>query len=200
MMCRIQIQHLVNRVIILEVMGRDAGWIALHSAVAGGAEICLIPEIPYDPKIVNEQIEARFHKDRGFVNIVIAEGAKSIGKDQSAVQTDEVGYKHVKFKGAAMRLSEELKALGCEHDIRETVLGHLQRGGIPIAYDRVLATQFGVKAFEMVLENDYGKMVSYDHPNITSVPLISAISKPNFVSPNTPLLLNARGVGISFGD
>ncbi len=189
-----------NRVIILEVMGRDAGWIALHSAVAGGAEICLIPEIPYDPKIVNEQIEARFHKDRGFVNIVIAEGAKSIGKDQSAVQTDEVGYKHVKFKGAAMRLSEELKALGCEHDIRETVLGHLQRGGIPIAYDRVLATQFGVKAFEMVLENDYGKMVSYDHPNITSVPLISAISKPNFVSPNTPLLLNARGVGISFGD
>ena len=189
-----------NRVIILEAMGRDAGWIAMNAAVAGGAEVCLIPEIPYDPEKVNKHIESRFHKDRGFVNIVIAEGAHAKGESQSSVKSDEVGYAHKKLTGAAARLREELKAAGCQHDIRETVLGHLQRGGVPIAYDRVLATQFGVKAFELVKEEKYGHMVSYRHPYITSVPLKSAISKPNLVTPDTALIKTARGVGISFGD
>lgn len=189
-----------NRVIILEAMGRDAGWIAMNAAVAGGAEVCLIPEIPYDPEKVNKHIESRFHKDRGFVNIVIAEGAHAKGESQSAVKSDEVGYAHKKLTGAAARLREELKSAGCKHDIRETVLGHLQRGGVPIAYDRVLATQFGVKAFELVKEEEYGHMVSYRHPYITSVPLKSAISKPNLVTPDTALIKTARGVGISFGD
>lgn len=189
-----------NRVIILEAMGRDAGWIAMNAAVAGGAEVCLIPEIPYDPKKVNDHIESRFHKGRGFVNIVIAEGARPKGGSQSSVKSDEVGYAHKKLTGAAARLREELKSAGCDHDIRETVLGHLQRGGVPIAYDRVLATQFGVKAFELVKEEKYGHMVSYRHPYITSVPLKSAISKPNLVTPDTALIKTARGVGISFGD
>ncbi len=189
-----------NRVIILEAMGRDAGWIAMNAAVAGGAEVCLIPEIPYDVQKVNDHIESRFHKGRGFVNIVIAEGAKPKGGTQSAIKTNEVGYGNKKLSGAAARLREELVGAGCKHDIRETVLGHLQRGGVPIAYDRVLATQFGVKAFDMVKENKFGHMVSYRHPYITSVPLKSAISKPNLVTPDTALIKTARGVGISFGD
>jgi 6-phosphofructokinase len=163
-----------NRVFILEVMGRDAGWIGLNAAVAGGAEICLIPEIPYDTK----------PKDGEII------GAKS----------SEVGYEHIRLGGIGFKLQDDLKQLGCEHDIRVTVLGHLQRGGVPIAYDRVLASQFGVKAFEMVLNEEFGRMVSYNHPYITSVTLEDAIQKPNLVTLDTALMKTARGLGISFGN
>ncbi|MEA3504892.1 MAG: ATP-dependent 6-phosphofructokinase [Bacteroidota bacterium] len=189
-----------NRVIILEVMGRDAGWIAMNAAVAGGAEVCLIPEIPYDAKIVSEKIDSRFKNNRGFVIIVVAEGALPKGGEQSYIDSKEIGYAHKKLTGAAVRLTEELQKIGSEHDIRETVLGHLQRGGVPIAYDRVLASQFGVKAFEMVLDKKYGEMVSYRHPYITSVKIEDAISKPNIVTQDTALIKTARGLGISFGD
>ena len=99
-----------------------------------------------------------------------------------------------------MRLEAELKAAGCEVDIRTRILGHLQRGGIPNAYDRILATQYGAKAFEMVLEKDFGKMVAYKHPNIVSVPIKEAISEYNYVSSQDRLLKTAKGIGISFGD
>ncbi len=189
-----------NRVMVLEVMGRDAGWIAMNAAVAGGAEICLIPEIPYDVNKVLEKINNRFRRDRGFTIIVIAEGARAIGKESSKEKNDEIGYRNAKLSGAASRLVEELKEAGIKHDMRKAVLGHIQRGGVPIAYDRVLATQFGVHAFEMVLEGKFGEMVSYRHPHITSVPLKEAIQKPNLVTSDTALMINARGVGISFGD
>ncbi len=189
-----------NRVLITEVMGRDAGWIALNAAVAGGAEICLIPEIPYDIDKVLERINSRFIKDRGFAIIVVAEGAHSKGGEPSKQKTDEVGYNNVKYSGAASRLEQELKEAGCKYDIRKTVLGHIQRGGIPIAYDRVLATQFGVRAFEMALEEKFGEMVSYRHPYITSVPFKEAICEPHLVTPDTAIMVNARGVGICFGD
>ncbi|HAF29160.1 MAG TPA: 6-phosphofructokinase [Bacteroidales bacterium] len=189
-----------NRVMVLEVMGRDAGWIAMNAAVAGGAEICLIPEIPYDINIVVDKINERFKRDRGFTIIVIAEGASAIGKEMSQEKNDEVGYTNARISGAATRLVEELKEAGIKHSIRKAVLGHIQRGGVPIAYDRVLATQFGVHAFEMVLEGKFGEMVSYRHPHITSVPLKEAITEPNFVTADTALMKNARGVGISFGD
>lgn len=189
-----------NRIMILEVMGRDAGWIALHSAVAGGAEICLIPEIPYDINKVMERIHKRIVRGRGFVIIVIAEGAKPRGGDSSKYKSDEVGYANVRLSGAGLRLEEELKQAGCETDIRLSILGHLQRGGIPNAYDRILATQFGVKAFEMVLDKDYGKMIAYKHPDIVSVPIKDAISESNIVKPDDRLIQTARGIGISFGD
>ncbi len=189
-----------NRVFILEVMGRNAGWIALNAAVAGGAEICLIPEIPYDVNIVLDKINSRFVKDRGFAIIVVAEGAVSKNGKLVGTVSDEIGYENIRLGGISFKLEQELKAAGCVHDIRETVLGHLQRGGIPIAYDRVLATQFGVKAFEMVLNEEYGRMVSYRFPHITSVTLKDAIQKPNLIEPDNVLLRTARGVGISFGD
>jgi 6-phosphofructokinase 1 len=189
-----------NRVFILEVMGRDAGWIALNAAVGGGAEICLIPEIPYDTNEVLSKINARFHKGRGFAIIVVAEGAKPKDGEIIGEKSNEVGYEHVRLGGIGFKLEDDLKTLGCEHDIRVTVLGHLQRGGIPNAYDRVLASQFGVKAFEMVLNGEFGRMVSYRHPYITSVTLADAIQKPNLVTLDTALMKTARGLGISFGN
>jgi len=182
------------------VMGRDAGWIALNAAVAGGAEICLIPEIPYDTRKVLDKIESRFFKDRGFVNIVISEGAHTVHGEVVASQSGEIGYAHKRLGGVAYKLANDLKELGCEHDMRVTILGHLQRGGIPIAYDRVLASQFGVKAFEMVMNGEFGRMVSYRHPYITSVTLQDAIQEPNLVESETSLMQTARGIGISFGD
>ncbi|GAB6279676.1 MAG TPA: 6-phosphofructokinase [Bacteroidales bacterium] len=189
-----------NRILILEVMGRYAGWIAMNAAVAGGAEICLIPEIPYDIDKVLQKIDSRFVKGRGFINIVISEGARPIGGDFAKKETGEIGYHNIKFSGAAERLMNELKEAGCPYDMRATVLGHVQRGGVPIAYDRVLATQFGVKAMELVLEGKFGQMVSYRHPYITSVPLKDAIKRYNFVEMDTALIKTARGVGICFGD
>ncbi|MFO8067007.1 MAG: ATP-dependent 6-phosphofructokinase [Bacteroidales bacterium] len=189
-----------NRVLVLEVMGRYAGWIALHSAVAGGAHVCLIPEIPYDVNKIVDKIYARFDNGRGFAIVVIAEGAKPVGGEMSFEESDETGYHNVKLGGVASKLIYELKQAGLDTDMRETVLGHLQRGGTPIAYDRILAAQFGVKAFEMVLNGEYGKMVAYRHPDIVSVSFDEAISHYNFVNPESDLVKTARGVGICMGD
>ena len=190
----------VPAVTIIEIMGRDAGWIALHSAIAGGADVCLIPEIPYDIEKVREKIEARYTNRRGFCNIVIAEGAKPIGGEVVGKASTEVGYQHIRLGGVAEKLAADLKNIGVEHDIRYTLLGHLQRGGIPTAYDRILATEFGVRAFEFVKEGRFGEMVAYRHPEIIGVHLAEAVSKPNLVTPDNRLLHTAKGLGIVFGD
>ncbi len=189
-----------NRVFILEVMGRDAGWIGLHAAIAGGANVCLIPEVPYNIEKIIEKINTRYHKGRGFCNIVISEGAKPVGGHATGVASDEVGYQNFKLGGVGEKLKADLMAAGVDQDIRVTVLGHLQRGGIPTAFDRVLASQFGVKAFEMVLEEKFGEMAAYRHPNIISVPFTQAINNSNFVNPDSDIVNSARGLGISFGD
>lgn len=189
-----------NRVFVLEVMGRFAGWIALHSAVAGGAHVCLIPEIPYDVNKVVEKIYARFNNGRGFAIVVIAEGAKPVDGEMTYTESNEAGYHNVRLGGIASKLIHDMKNAGLKMDVRETVLGHLQRGGTPIAYDRVMASQFGVKAFEMVLNEEYGKMVAYRHPNIVSVSFDEAISQYNFVNPDSDLVKAARGVGICLGN
>ncbi len=189
-----------SRVMIMEVMGREAGWIALHAAVAGGAEVCLIPEIPYDIDKVVERIQYRYQERRGFANIVIAEGAKPKDGSVLARESDEAGYQNVRLGGIGYQLKEEIKAAGCDASCRVTVLGHLQRGGTPIAFDRVLATQYGVKAFEMVLEGKFGHMAAYRGHQITDVPLLEAISEYNYVDPESFLVKTARGIGISFGD
>lgn len=188
-----------NRVFMLEVMGRNAGWIALNAAVAGGAEVCLIPEFPYDIKKVKEALEKRFRYDRGFAVVVVAEGARNKNGKMVYQENTEVGYENKKLGGIARQLIEELKDAGFKHDMRETVLGHLQRGGVPIAYDRVISAQFGVKAFEMVLNGEYGNMVAYHHPDFVAVPLKKAIAKPNLVTKNNSLVKTARGLGISMG-
>jgi ATP-dependent phosphofructokinase / diphosphate-dependent phosphofructokinase len=188
-----------HRAMIMEVMGRDAGWIALHTAIAGGAEICLIPEIPYDIKKLVRRIELRYKKNRGFVNIVIAEGAKP--KEGSITASKgEKGSEHVRLGGVAFQLSKQLKDAGCKAEIRETVLGHVQRGGSPVAYDRVLATLFGVRAFELVLEKKFGRMVAFRNNTFSDVTLDEATKDYNFVRKDSYLVQAAKGLGISFGD
>ncbi|MCQ2286559.1 MAG: ATP-dependent 6-phosphofructokinase [Bacteroidales bacterium] len=190
-----------NRIFIMEVMGRDAGWISLYTALAGGADICIIPEIPYDASKLVEKINSRFINDRGFCNIVIAEGAKSLDGKVTGSAPTAYGDQHIKLGGVGDKLKHELEHLGINHDIRVMVLGHLQRGGSPIAYDRILATQFGVKAFELVKEEKYGYMVTYYHHDIHSVPLEKALEKPKLVDPvNSYLVKAAKNIGIVFGD
>jgi phosphofructokinase-like protein len=189
-----------SRVMIMEVMGRGAGWIALHTALAGGAEICLIPEIPYDIKEVMGQIESRYEQRRGFVNVVISEGAKPLDGTVVARDTGEVGYGHKRLGGIGYRLVEELKAAGCMADMRVAVLGHVQRGGTPMAFDRILATMFGYKAFEMVQQGKWGRMAAYRNNTIIDVSLDEATRDYKFVNVDSYLLKTARGIGIEFGD
>ena len=188
-----------HRVMIMEVMGRDAGWIALHTAIAGGAELCIIPEIPYDIKRIAKRINLRYKKGRGFVNIVIAEGAKAKEGTVSTMEAEK-NSEHVRLGGVAYELSRQLKAAGCKAEIRETVLGHVQRGGSPVAYDRVLASLLGVKAFELAMEKQFGKMVSYVNSSVTAVTLEQATKEHRLVDRNSYLVQAARGLGISFGD
>jgi 6-phosphofructokinase 1 len=188
-----------HRVMIMEVMGRDAGWIALHTAIAGGAEICLIPEIPYDVQSLVKRVASRYKNGKGFVNIVIAEGASARDGSATASAGDK-GSEHVRLGGVAFQLSQQLKDAGCKADIRETVLGHVQRGGSPVAYDRVLATLFGVRAFELVIDGQFGRMVAFNNNSVTSVTLDEATSEYNVVKPDDYLVKAAKGLGISFGD
>lgn len=189
-----------HRIFILEVMGRDAGWIALNSAIAGGAEVCLIPEIPYNIESVYSKLKNRSDGRSGFANIVIAEGAKPLGGVASGYDPKVAGYQNFRLEGAGQRLAYDLGRKDLKAEIRVSVLGHLQRGGIPIAFDRILATSFGVKAFEMVLAEDFGKMVSYKYPHYISVPIKKAIEEYNYIEIDDPLIHTARGVGISLGE
>jgi len=188
-----------HRVMIMEVMGRDAGWIALHAAIAGGAEVCLIPEIPYNIDKIVKRINKRYQKGRGFVNVVIAEGAAPKAGKVTAV-AGEKGSEHVRLGGVAFQLSHQLKQAGCQAEIRETVLGHTQRGGTPVAFDRVLASLFGVKAFELVLEKKFGHMVSLRNNAITDVTLDEAVKSYHVVDPKSDLVRMAKGLGINFGN
>lgn len=188
-----------HRVMIMEVMGRDAGWIALHTAIAGGAEICLIPEIPYDINKLVRRLELRYKKGKGFANIVIAEGAKA--KEGTVHYTmGDKGSEHVRLGGVAYQLSKQLKDAGCKAEIRETVLGHVQRGGTPVAFDRILASLFGVKAFEMAAKKEFGQMVVFKNNTISSVSLEEAVKEYSFVKKDSYLVQAAKGLGITFGD
>jgi len=189
-----------SRILIMEVMGRDAGWIALHTAIAGGAEICLIPEIPYDIGKIMETINRRYVDGRGFVNIVIAEGAKSRGGKVVGSTNKDAGDQHIKLGGVANLLRTQLEELGSPGQVRTTILGHTQRGGTPIAFDRILATAMGVKAYELVKEVKFGQMVSLRNNEVSSVTLADAVKEYNHVNLDHYLLQTARSLGISFGD
>lgn len=186
-----------NRVMIMEVMGRDAGWIALHTAIAGGAEICLIPEIPFKLETLIKRINKRYSAGSGFVNIVIAEGAKMGGKK---VGKHAEGDHNIKLGGVGLHLRQALEDHGMEPDVRVTTLGHIQRGGTPVAFDRILATAFGVKAFELVEKGRYGRMVTYVNNKVADTTLAKAIKEYNHVKKNHYLIKTARAIGISFGD
>jgi 6-phosphofructokinase 1 len=168
-----------NRVMVVEVMGRDAGWIALYSGIAGGADVILIPERPFDVDKVAESIRQRHERGRYFSIVVVAEGAKfaESGKEAPVVQDmgkDEFG--HAKLGGIANILARKIeKRTGFE--TRAVVLGHIQRGGSPTAFDRVLATRYGLGAIDMVHRGEFGRMAALRANKIISIPLTEAISQ-----------------------
>jgi ATP-dependent phosphofructokinase / diphosphate-dependent phosphofructokinase len=187
-----------ERVFVLEVMGRTAGWIALESGMAGSADVILIPEIPYDIDIVCAKIQARYESGRRFAIVVVAEGAAPISGDASFVETNVVG-KANRYGGIAERLATEI-ADKTGHETRAMVLGHLQRGGAPTSFDRLIAMRFGAAAVRTVERAEFGTMVALDPPNIRAVPIEAAIKQIKHVTLDSDIMQTARDLGISFGD
>jgi 6-phosphofructokinase 1 len=188
-----------HRVMILEVMGRNAGWIALESGIAGGADIILIPEIPYDINKVAYKILQRKNAGKGFSIIVVAEGAKPAGGDVVVAKVIEDSPEPIRLGGIGNKLAGDIEDL-TEIETRVTVLGHLQRGGRPVPYDRILSTRFGVEAVELVNKEMFGMMVSLQGNKITSVTLEEAVGNTKCVEPNGELVTIAKSVGVGFGD
>src|SRR5439155_20498279 len=183
-----------DRVMILEVMGRHCGWIALHSGLAGGADIILIPEISYRPEAIVESIRSRQREGSPFDIIVVAEGAKRVGGAERYIDR-----RSKRLGGIAYQVADEI-ARAINLEIRVTVLGHIQRGGSPIPFDRVLATRFGKAAADLIAKGDFGKMVALRGEQIVAVPIKDAVSNPKYVDPAGELVDTARSLGISFGD
>lgn len=187
-----------ERVMVVETMGRHAGWIALHAAVGGGADFVLIPEIPWSFPSVLRKIQAREDRGRRFTIGVVAEGARwPDGGLVARPPAAEAGEIHL--GGIGERLATQLEAM-CGKECRCVSLGHLLRGGAPTNFDRLLATRFGVHAVELAAEGAFGMMVSYQPPNVAAVPLRDALSRPHAVSPGSDVVHCARALGICFGD
>jgi phosphofructokinase-like protein len=187
-----------RRIMVVEVMGRYAGWIAVHGGVAGGADVILIPEIPYDLDKVAACIRARDALGARFSIVVVAEGARPAGGDVSVVQEARHGQPE-RLGGAGMRVAKELEARTGK-ETRYVVLGHLQRGGAPTAFDRTLATRFGGKAVELLLAGRFGMMVANHPPDIVAIPLGEVVGKIRTVPLDYDLIHTARAIGVSFGN
>jgi ATP-dependent phosphofructokinase / diphosphate-dependent phosphofructokinase len=171
-----------DRVMVVEVMGRHAGWIALHSGLAGGADISLIPEMPFDIDEVCERIRHRHRSGASFSIVVVAEGATPAEGTMTlqSGETDEFG--HVRLGGVANRVTEEIKAR-TGYDTRVTILGHVLRGGTPTAFDRVLATRFGIAAIDAAHAGDFGTMVALQCGQIVRVPIEAGVRELKLVDP-----------------
>jgi 6-phosphofructokinase 1 len=188
-----------HRVMIVEVMGHRSGWIALYAGVAGGGDIILIPEIPYSLEAILAKVRDRKKKGKRFSIVVVAESAKPKGGHVVVKMIVERSADPVRFGGVGINLSDQIeRATGTE--ARAVVLGHLQRGGSPTAHDRILATQLGAMAVELVVRRKFGRMVAVEKGLITSVPLETASGGPRTVPLDHPLIRAARAVGTSFGD
>src|SRR5712691_4808699 len=183
-----------DRVMILEVMGRHCGWIALYSGLAGGADIILIPEIAYQPEEIVRSIRERQSEGSQFDIIVVAEGAKREGGEESYL--DKASRR---LGGIAYQVAADI-AQHIDLEIRVTVLGHTQRGGSPIAFDRILATRFGKAAADLAAFGEFGNMVALRAERIVAVPIRDAISNPKRVDPDGEMVATARSLGVSVGD
>jgi ATP-dependent phosphofructokinase / diphosphate-dependent phosphofructokinase len=188
-----------HRVMILEVMGRYAGWIALESGIAGGADVILIPEIPYDMNKVAQKVMERKNAGKSFSIVVVAEGAKSVEGEVVVSKVIKDSPDPVRLGGIGNKVAEEIEEL-TNIETRVTVLGHLQRGGRPIPYDRILSTRYGVEAVELVNRLEFGKMVSLQGNTITSVSLEDAVGTLKTVDPQGELVRIAKSLGVGFGD
>ena len=187
-----------HRIMIVEVMGRYAGWIALYAGVAGGADAILIPEIPFDIEILCERLRARDKWGAKFSIIVVAEGAYPKG---GTVTLQEAAHDRrvERLGGIGAQICPAIAEL-TRKETRSVVLGHLQRGGAPTSFDRVLATRFGGKAVELIKKGEFGTMVAWDPPDIISRRLEDVVGKIKTVPMDSDLLMTARSLGVTFGD
>ncbi len=187
-----------RRVIVVEVMGRYAGWIALHSGIAGGADVILIPEIPYDTAKVADAVMRREISGKRFSIVVVAEGAFPKGGTLTHIEPKQPGREQ-RLGGVGERVASTVSELTGK-ETRLVVLGHLQRGGAPTTFDRVLGTRFGAAAARLVRKGAFGRMVALIPPDVESVPIAEAISRVKTVPVDCDTIESAREIGISFGD
>ena len=186
-----------HRVMLVEVMGRDAGWIALEAGIAGGAHIILIPEIPFSVENICRTVQARTSYGKHFTIIVVAEGAVLPADLQ---QRPEGERRRVPRSGAAANLIGDAIGRSTRKEVRVAVLGHIQRGGTPSPFDRILGTRFGVAATDLVARGEFGRMVCLRHSRVESVNIAEAVGQLKVVDPNGELVRAARAIGICFGD
>ncbi len=188
-----------HRVMVVEVMGRRAGWIALHAGVAGGGDIVLIPEIPYELDVVVEKVKDRNRKGRRFSIVVVAEGAAPKGGQAVVQRVVKESTDPIRLGGVGFMLGSQIEdETGIE--TRAVVLGHLQRGGVPTPFDRILATRLGSRAVDMLREEKLGYMAGVKGDSLVDVPLEEVAKGPRSIPPDNPLLRAARAVGTCFGD
>ena len=187
-----------HRVMVVEVMGRYAGWIALFAGVAGGADVILIPEIPFDLERVAERIRTRARGGARFSIVVAAEGAAAVGGARAVVEAGTPGHLE-RLGGIGLQVACDLERRTAM-ETRCVQLGHLQRGGAPISADRLLATQLGVHAFSLVRSGQFGLMVALTPPGVSAVPLDRVVNRRRTVPLDHDLLLAARAIGVGFGD
>ena len=188
-----------HRIMIVELMGRKAGWIALHAGIAGGGDIILIPEIPYKIDKVVDKIKERRNMGRRFSIIVVAEGARPEGGEVVVKKIVKDSVEPVRLGGIGFVLGDQIEKLTGQ-ETRAVVMGHLQRGGSPTAFDRVLATQLGTKAVDMIAKEEYGFMAGVQCDELVNVSLEEVAQGPRLVPLNHPLIKTARSVGTAFGD
>ncbi|MEZ4426011.1 MAG: 6-phosphofructokinase, partial [Gemmatimonadota bacterium] len=187
-----------ERVMVVELMGRHTGWIALFAGMAGTADVILIPEIPYRLDRVCASIEDRYARGRRFAIVAVAEGARALNEDAVFIETGRPDAAD-RYGGIAERLARQI----AEHTGRETrslVLGHLQRGGHPNAYDRLLSLRFGAAAVQMIADGHFGCMVALDPPEVKAVPIVDAIRELKRVPLGGDVIATARAQGICLGD
>ena len=188
-----------SRVFIIEIMGHKVGHVTLHAGIAGGADIILLPEIPYDIEAITNVIQKRSAAGKAFTILAVAEGA--ISKEDAKLKKKEYKEKLAKRKypSIAYELAEQIQAK-TEKEVRITVPGHTQRGGSPCPYDRVFSSRVGAKAAELILNEQYGYMVAMINNETTAVPLEEVAGKLKYVDPNCSLIKEAKLLGISFGE
>lgn len=188
-----------SRVFIIEVMGHKVGWVTLHAGIAGGADIILLPEIPYELDVITKAIKRRTQAGKRFTIIAVAEGA--ISKEDAALPKKELKakLKEKKYPSVAYELAEKIQQK-TDQEVRITVPGHTQRGGSPCPYDRVLATRLGAAAADLILKRQFGYMVSIQNGKIKKMPLEEVAGKLKMVDPSDDIIMEAKMMGISFGD
>jgi 6-phosphofructokinase 1 len=188
-----------HRAMVVEVMGRNAGWIALHSGIASGSDVILIPEIPFDIHIVCDFVVGRSKRGKRFSIICVSEGARPKGGQQVIRRMDPTSPEPARLGGIGQKVAEDVEsATGIE--TRTITLGHVQRGGTPVAADRVLATEFGNKAIELLVAGERSRLVVMKERTVTHIPLEDAEGKQRLISLDDPLVRAARNVGTCFGD